>query len=249
MGRFTDTTAKGRLLAAAEALFVERGLDGAKVEDITARATLSKGSFYIHFDSKEAAFREVVEGIVATMAVYVEAALEEDGDEGGAAGPVSGLASRASGDVTHRYPLEARALAARFEARIAREAVLFEYLWETRAHIRLLLEGGKCAAFGYLMDEFADRARQSAAKLLARGVEEGIYRGDFDVEVASLYLAGAYDRLARHVVRQEARPDFTGMLRLMQDLVLRGLATFGANEAIAATSDARVRAFAAGAHL
>jgi hypothetical protein len=69
--------------------------------------------------------------------------------------------------------------------------------------------------------------------------------------VASLYLAGAYDRLARHVVRQEARPDFTGMLRLMQDLVLRGLATGDANEAIGGSSSTRARAcaVAAGAHL
>ncbi len=210
---FPRSSPKARLLAAAEELFVERGLDGAKVEDITARAALSKGAFYIHFESKEAAFRAVVEGIVATMSRYVDAALADDG------GDASGAPGKAD-------------LRARFDARIAREAALFEYLWESRARIRLLLEGGKCAAFGYLTDAFADRARRSAALLLEQGVAQGIYRGDFDVEVASLLLSGAYDRLARHVVRQDVRPDFLAILRLMQDLVLRGLATFGANDAL-----------------
>jgi AcrR family transcriptional regulator len=201
MARFTDLDARERLLAAATEIFVERGLDRAKVEDITARAALSKGSFYLHFTGKEAAFRQVVETIVAKMAFYVEAALRDDA--------------------------EVDDLPAYFERRIEREAALFEFLWTHRAHVRLLLEGGKSAAFGYLMDEFADRARENAIRVLERGVIQGIYRADFDVELASIYVAGAYDRLARHVVKLEERPDFYGMLRLMQRLVLRGLGTEG----------------------
>jgi AcrR family transcriptional regulator len=201
MGRASDATAAPRLLEAAEAIFIEHGLDRARVEDITALARVSKGSFYLHFDSKEAAFRHVVDAIITKMALSVEEALNDDGEE------------------------ELRDLAAYFEQRVVKETALFEFLWQYRGRIRLLLEGGKSSAFLHLMDEFADRARRNAARALRKGILSGIYRPDFDVELASLYVAGAYDRLARHVVRLEERPDFTAMLRLMQRLILRGLAS------------------------
>jgi AcrR family transcriptional regulator len=200
MGRASDATAAPRLLEAAEAIFVEHGLDRARVEDITALARVSKGSFYLHFESKEAAFRHVVDAIVTTMGTTMEAALSSD--------------DVATGN-----------LAEYFERRVHKEVALFEFLWDSRRRIRLLLEGGKSSAFLHLMDEFADRARRNAAKALEAGIASGIYRHDFDVELASIYVAGAYDRLARHVVRMEEKPDFVAMLRLMQRLVLRGLAS------------------------
>jgi len=45
-----------RLVAAAEALFAERGYDGTTVGDITARARCSVGSFYARFNDKESLF-------------------------------------------------------------------------------------------------------------------------------------------------------------------------------------------------
>ena len=53
MPRPSDPSAKVKLLAAAESVFVARGLDGAKVEEISRRAGLAKGSFYRHFESKD----------------------------------------------------------------------------------------------------------------------------------------------------------------------------------------------------
>lgn len=41
------------LLAAAAAIFGEQGVAGAKVEDITEKAGVSKGTFYLYFTSKE----------------------------------------------------------------------------------------------------------------------------------------------------------------------------------------------------
>jgi len=42
-------------------VFVARGLDGAKVEEISRRAGLAKGSFYRHFESKDDAFRFLID--------------------------------------------------------------------------------------------------------------------------------------------------------------------------------------------
>jgi AcrR family transcriptional regulator len=41
------------LLGAAAAIFAEQGVTGAKVEDITEKAGVSKGTFYLYFTSKE----------------------------------------------------------------------------------------------------------------------------------------------------------------------------------------------------
>ena len=68
MSRPADRRAKIELLRAAEAVFVEHGLGASKVEDITARASVSKGAFYLHFESKEDCFRQIVEGFVAKLA-------------------------------------------------------------------------------------------------------------------------------------------------------------------------------------
>lgn len=56
----TKAEHRERLLAAAAAEFAERGLGGAKVDDISLAAGLAKGTIYNYFDSKEHVFREVI---------------------------------------------------------------------------------------------------------------------------------------------------------------------------------------------
>ena len=48
------------LLAAALALFVERGYAATRLDDVAARAGVSKGTLYLYFASKEELFRAVV---------------------------------------------------------------------------------------------------------------------------------------------------------------------------------------------
>jgi len=51
----------GELTAAALELFVERGFAATRLEDVAARAGVSKGTLYLYFDSKEALFKAVIE--------------------------------------------------------------------------------------------------------------------------------------------------------------------------------------------
>src|SRR5437660_5333100 len=67
MARPADPNAKEALMAAARAEFARRGLRGARIEDITAACGLSKGAFYLHFDSKEALFGQLVQEFQARM--------------------------------------------------------------------------------------------------------------------------------------------------------------------------------------
>ena len=55
-----------QILNAALVEFGERGLAGARLEDIAKRAGLSKGTIYLHFPNKEALFREMVRHTVVS---------------------------------------------------------------------------------------------------------------------------------------------------------------------------------------
>jgi AcrR family transcriptional regulator len=56
------------LTAAALELFVEKGFAGTRLDDVAARAGVSKGTLYLYFDSKEALFKAVIqEGIIPIL--------------------------------------------------------------------------------------------------------------------------------------------------------------------------------------
>jgi AcrR family transcriptional regulator len=214
--RTKDVSAKIRLLAAAEAVFVESGLDRAKVEDITKKAGLSKGAFYLHFESKEHAFRQLAESIISRMASYLDA---EQGSGSSRADP-----------------------AAYFRGRIEKDTELFEFMWQSRGLMRLLLEGGKSATFGYLIDEFAERACHSIAELLTMGVKDGLYDADLDVELTSVIISGAYDRIVRQMVKRRTKPDIAAWLEKVQRVVLFGIANDALREKVKAQSPKPTRA-------
>jgi AcrR family transcriptional regulator len=66
----------GQILEAALAVFAERGLAAARLEDIARRAGLSKGTIYLYFPNKEELFREVVRHTVVAFIERGEARLE-----------------------------------------------------------------------------------------------------------------------------------------------------------------------------
>jgi len=71
------------LTSAALDLFVEKGFSATRLDDVAARAGVSKGTLYLYFDSKEALFKAVIEeGIVPTLAA---AELRAAGHDGSAA--------------------------------------------------------------------------------------------------------------------------------------------------------------------
>lgn len=67
------------ILDAALAVFTEKGFDAARVDDIAARAGLSKGAVYLYFDSKEALLRGLIDREVAPAAHRLRALAEAGG--------------------------------------------------------------------------------------------------------------------------------------------------------------------------
>jgi AcrR family transcriptional regulator len=200
MARPSDPHAKVDLLRAAEEVFVERGLDRTKVEEITERAGRSKGSFYLHFASKEESFRQIVENMAAKLAAFFDETVDQyeiaPGEE--------------RTDALARW--------------VACDLAIFEFIWQNRGVVRLLLEGGKSAHFGHLIDGFAERSRLAVEGHLRTGMKTGVFRPDLDVEVVSAAISGAYDQLARHLVRRKDKPDLSSWMASVQAFVLGGTA-------------------------
>ena len=69
-----------QILDAALAVFAERGLAAARLDDIAKRAGLSKGTIYLYFPNKEELFREVIRNSVIAFIERGEARLEALGD-------------------------------------------------------------------------------------------------------------------------------------------------------------------------
>ena len=68
------------LTAAALDLFVEKGFAATRLDDVAARAGVSKGTLYLYFDNKEALFKAVVEeGIVPLLAAAEQEMAEYEG--------------------------------------------------------------------------------------------------------------------------------------------------------------------------
>src|SRR4051812_12520824 len=55
----------GEIVAAALAVFAEKGFAAARLEEIAARAGVSKGALYLYFETKEDLFRAVVGQAIA----------------------------------------------------------------------------------------------------------------------------------------------------------------------------------------
>jgi AcrR family transcriptional regulator len=201
MSRPSDPKARSRLLQAAERVFLEHGLDRAKVEDITRAAGLSKGAFYLHFKTKDDAFKEILASALAEL--------------GGILGQAE--ASRAS--------LVGRSHADVVELALSEDLKIFECIWTHRPIMRLVLEGGGSPDYQHLVELFAEGAQETTERLVTQGMERGYYRLDLEPKQAAAFVAGGYDRLARRLVRERKKPNLERWLIGAQALCVRALGT------------------------
>lgn len=65
------------ILAAALAVFAEKGFAAARMDDIAARARVSKGTIYLYFESKEAVFRALIQETLAKRVADLAAFVRE----------------------------------------------------------------------------------------------------------------------------------------------------------------------------
>src|SRR5690242_14188012 len=124
MARRPRPGAHEALLDAARDEFARVGLERARVEDIARRAGVSKGAFYLHFATKDAALREIVQRFLGALEDHVRRRHEVE--------------ERAWRDAaTDGGP------AALFEAECAVDVDLLEVLWRHRQIVEAIELAGK----------------------------------------------------------------------------------------------------------
>jgi len=61
-----------KLLNAARTVFAERGLDLTRIDDITDRADVGKGTFYYHFNGKDELVNELIKTVLGELSAVIE---------------------------------------------------------------------------------------------------------------------------------------------------------------------------------
>ena len=197
MSRVADPTAKITLLRAAEQVFAERGLAGAKVEEIARRAGVSKGAFYLHFESKEAALKQLVESFLARCKSFFA--------------PPSA------------YPGLPNDPAELFQFTLERDVQIYEFLWQNRAFLRIL---PSCqGAHDYLVIAFRAEIAEVTREWVDHWRSEGIFRKDVDADLAATLIGGAYHELSIRLFGMERRPPLEEWLRFALETFFRAYGT------------------------
>jgi AcrR family transcriptional regulator len=197
MSRIADPKAKITLLRAAEEVFAERGLAGAKVEEIAKRAGISKGAFYLHFESKEAALTQLVESFLARCQSFFGApsaypAIPEDAD-------------------------------ALLDFMFERDLAIYEFLWQNRALLRIL---PSCQnEHVYLVEAFRADISQTCREWVDHFRREGFFRESVDADLAATLIGGAYNDLSLRLIVLEKRPDLERWLEFALETFARAFGT------------------------
>jgi TetR/AcrR family transcriptional repressor of nem operon len=166
---------RDQLIHSAVEVFHARGFNGCSVQDIVDSAGVPKGSFYNHFDSKEALGVEVVRAYTALVGTYVV--------EAGAADILSGAGT----------PLER--IRAYFEAVIEQNVscgvrkgcLLGNFATELAPH---------SAEIAKAVTDALDNWSAAVAQALTRAQEAGQVSEDADVSALARYLVDGYEGAA-----------------------------------------------------
>lgn len=197
MVRVADPREKTSLLRAAEALFIERGFDGTRVEDIVRRAGVEKETFELYFDGKDDALRQIVEQWISRASLLYGG----PGDYPDAGDDAGGLLD---------FCLE-------------RDGQFYEFLWQTRGTVLLCRHHQN--DYDYLFDAFQAEMHRRTREWLEQWKLDGLIRPELDADLAATLLNGAHEQLAVRLLRAEARPELHRWVEVALETFVRAYGT------------------------
>ena len=105
--RMSASERREQLIAVARGLFAERGFDATSVEEVAARAQVSKPVVYEHFGGKEGLYAVVVDREITTISAAISSAIADPaaGPEAGRRGPGGSDASGSASRIAERAAL------------------------------------------------------------------------------------------------------------------------------------------------
>ncbi|WP_223749215.1 MULTISPECIES: TetR/AcrR family transcriptional regulator [unclassified Myxococcus] len=195
-------------MTAARAEFARKGLRGARIEDITAACGLSKGAFYLHFESKEALFAEVLTSLetrLNSLNTRRMEAVERHFREQGLPGP------RDRRDFIERYQRF-------FQTEIDFDLESLELMWSHRDIVAVLVSGSQGTPFESLLWRMTDAQVERVARDFRRMQEAGAADSEMDARLFASFIVGAYVLLAQRMVHLQQKPDLTAWAHTLQRL-------------------------------
>ncbi|MBL8916126.1 MAG: TetR/AcrR family transcriptional regulator [Archangium sp.] len=225
MARPADPHARASLITAARKEFVRVGIQRARIEDITAACGLSKGAFYLHFESKESLFRELCKALEAK---FDELTVSRDAAYGALI-----AASKPS-----RKKDVSQFVAAMAEIDAREDRHLLELLWDWRDVTDVLLRGSQGTEFDGVMWTMLDREVERVMAQCQQLERVRLVRADVPVEVVGMMLVGTYLLVARRMAKMAQKPDFDHWVRSLQTLIANGISTRSADGSAGALTPA-----------
>ena len=205
------------------------GIQRARIEDITHASGLSKGAFYLHFASKEALFRLLVDELKARLEDLRLARVRGWSD----------LMSRGVPGDEDPGPFVAEALA--LEG--AGDRKLLTLLWDWRDVTDVLLRGSQGTEFDRVMWAILDREAARIEAQCEAMARAGLMRVDVPGAVLGSMIVGTWLMLARRMPTLAEKPDFEPWVRALQSVIADGASsgTLRAHRDAAARKLARPR--------
>jgi AcrR family transcriptional regulator len=185
------------ILRAAADVFTEKGFAAARIEDVAVRAGIAKGTVYLHFASKEALFKALIETTVAPSVGHMEDLLHDE--------------RIASADLLRRV------------LGVVRGEILGT---DRRRIVRLVIsEGHRFPDVARVYhDQVIRRAMDLVRKIVERGIARGEFDRDELLRFPQLFAAPLLVALVWEGLFEPREPlDADAMLDAHLDLVLRGL--------------------------
>ncbi len=200
-GGVRDTNRKARkeaLLDASLRLFLEHGIEGVSVDDITTKAKMAKGSFYRYFESQAALVAEMIE---PTRAIVTEA-LEQCSRE---------LNTASTRD-------------AQFAAYAKIGDVIGTVFLEHPGVVRLYLQENRAPAVGARKPivQLSDVISRYAIEITKKAQKHGILR-PIPEAISALAVVGAAERLLHGIMLEEDIGNPLEVPKHLATLILDGL--------------------------
>ncbi len=197
MARHANPNLQGQLLEAAVTVFAERGLLAAKVSDITDLAGVSKGAFYLHFESKEALYEQMCRQFIADLT-----------------GHLAGHGSLMCGP-------EALGLQMVDQLAAADDALL-DWLWQRRAHLQMLLAGAAGTPLAHLSDVFIESIENSMLASIERMHVASCQEPMLSSQFLAAMATGLIVMYARKLVKNHERPGLTRDVHHFRRIMMLG---------------------------
>jgi AcrR family transcriptional regulator len=203
MPRPADPRAHQALLEAARAEFAREGLERARVQDITRRAGVSKGAFYLHFRTKQEAFRELLQRFTGAIEDHARARQEAEA-------------------LFERNQARRGGFASALDFECEADAKMLDILWRNR-QIMAVIDTVGGSELGRLVADFRRRMRELVTARIRERQRLGRARRDVAAQVAADLVVGAFEYFGRHMVEMREKPDIQRWARSFLTVLYEGL--------------------------